>query len=154
VNQDSFFHERLPHADRLRSGSDEYRKLEQPVDHVLADHAPSVDSQVELPVGDHLRRPHHHESPQYAASAQHSFGRILHGRQTNEQVRAHQLKNAEFGEKMTIQQNVEVKRSVSNGEILRVFFTTYLCSVDPYPQSQQRHKIDNFWNKAKYLVKN
>ena len=22
-----------------------------------------------------------------------------------------------------------------------------------YPQSQQRHKIDNFWNKAKYFVK-
>ena len=42
----------------------------------------------------------------------------------------------------------EVKRSVSNGEILR-YLTTYLCCVDPYPQSQQWHKIDNFWNKAK-----
>ena len=41
----------------------------------------------------------------------------------------------------------EVKRSVSNGEILRDL-TTYLCCVDPYPQSQQRHKIDNFFNKV------
>ena len=44
--------------------------------------------------------------------------------------------------------NREVKHSVSNGEILRDL-TTYLCCVDPYPQSQQRHKVDNFWNKAK-----
>ena len=42
----------------------------------------------------------------------------------------------------------EVKRSVSNGEILRDL-TTYLCYVDPYLQSQQCHKIDNFWNKAR-----
>ena len=47
-----------------------------------------------------------------------------------------------------MQLNREVKRSVSNGEILRDL-TTYLCCVDPYPQSQQWHKIDNFWSKAK-----
>ena len=49
---------------------------------------------------------------------------------------------------ITLQINREVKRSVSNGEILR-YLTTYLCCVDPYSQSQQQHKIDNFWNKAK-----
>ena len=46
----------------------------------------------------------------------------------------------------------EVKRSTSNGENQQDL-TTNLCCVDPYPQSQQRHKIDNFWNKAKLICK-
>ena len=58
------------------------------------------------------------------------------------------IEHQSISTKPELTRNREVKRSVSNGEILRDL-TTYLCCVDPYPQSQQRHKIDNLWNKAK-----
>jgi hypothetical protein len=55
-----------------------------------------------------------------------------------------QMKNLEWDR--------EVKRYVSNGEIQRDL-TTYLFCADPYLQSQQWHKIDKFYNKARYFVK-